>query len=308
MIESPTVFVLGAGANCSYGFPTGEQLKKHVAVTVRKSLNDETRNFLLMQTFGAAPANEVQPARCAAFAEALENAGHASIDAFLNSNSHQLGFQTIGKGAIAQVLLEFEKKQFTRSSDDYWLDYLFKIMLDGTNRPEDFVHSNKVSFITFNYDRLLESWFFCRLKYSFGLDDNTAIRLLRDIPIHHVYGMLGNFPNETNSDQHEWIRASKGIRTIFDTGHDQQMLDSAKSLLESAHIICLLGFGFHRENIELLNLVKHASACTGIVASSRYEILDAEWERLRRPFLGIEIHAVHQTYKCLAALRNLPIF
>lgn len=258
-----------------------------------------------MANLGAAKIEEVQPGCCEAFAEALANAGQASIDAFLNANQHQLGFRAIGKGAIAQVLLEYEQKEIT-SRDDDWLDYIFKVMLDGISSPQNLVEKNKVAFITFNYDRLLESWLFRRIKYSFGISDAAAIDVLRLIPIQHVYGTLGTFP--TTHNPHSWILASKGIRTIFDAEHDKAVLDAAEALLTSAQVICFLGFGFHRENIELLGLANHARACKGLVASSRFQIFDQEWSRLMRPFGGIDIKHAHFTHKNLEAIRHLPIF
>ncbi len=260
-----------------------------------------------MPNYGAAAVEEVQPDRCNAFAEALANAGQASIDAFLNSNRHQLGFKAIGKGAIAQVLLDYENKGIPKSDDD-WLDYLFKVMLEGLSSPEEFIEQNKIGFITFNYDRLLEMWLFRRIKYSFGLDDMSAFDVLRKIPIHHVYGMLGSFQNTPGPDPHRWINASKGIRTIFDTEHDQSILNAAKALLGHANTICLLGFGFHRENIELLDLATHTRVCKGLVVSSRYDISDTELARLTRPFSGVNIRCTYDCDKCLETFRGLPIF
>lgn len=308
MIESPTVFVLGAGAHCSYGLPSGEQLKQEAVAVVRESLRmGDYRSFLLMATLGAARVEEVQPNRCEAFAAAMAKAGQASIDAFLEANRHQLGFPAIGKGAIAQILLRYEQVDIPQSDDD-WLNYLFRIMLDGVKSSKEFTEKNRVSFITFNYDRLLERWLLQRIKYSFGIEDTNALEVLQSIPIHHVYGTLGQFPTPTPVHPHAWILASKGIRTIFDTEHDQSVLDAAKAKLDSARVVCLLGFGFHRENIELLDLVRHARACKGVVAASRFNILDVEWVRVIRPFTDITIHRSSSNDKCLAALRNLPIF
>lgn len=309
MIESPTVFVLGAGAHCSYGLPSGEELKQEaVAVARRESLRGtEDGSFLLMAREGAARLEEVQRHRCEAFAEAMANAGQASIDAFLEANRHQLGFHAIGKGAIAQVLLHHEQKDIPQSDDD-WLNYLFRIMLDGVKSSREFTEKNRVSFITFNYDRLLERWLLQRIKYSFGLEDADALNVLHLIPIQHVYGTLGQFPTPTPVSPRAWIQASKSIRTIFDTEHDPLALDVAKAMLASAHSVCLLGFGFHRENIELLDLVRYARACKGLVAASRFDIFDVEWDRVARPFAGINIRRASPQDKCLAALRHLPIF
>lgn len=131
--------------------------------------------------------------------------------------------------------------------------------------------------------------------------------MLKNIPIHHVYGTLGQFPLPAQHPQ-SWIQASKTIRTIFDAEKDESVLSAAESLLKAAHTICLLGFGFHRENIELLDLVGHTQACKGVVAASRYDIFEIEWKRVTSPFTGIDIHNANYSYKCLNALRNLPIF
>lgn len=308
MIESPTVFVLGAGAHCSYGFPSGEQLKGLVSQAVQDSLRQsQYESLLLMPSMGTARDEEVQPDRCKAFAHALSNAGQASIDAFLNANRHQLGFQTIGKAGIAQVLLKYENTDILESDDD-WLNYVFRILLDGISSPSEFTTRNNISFITFNYDRLLESWLHHRIKYSFGIEDDPALQILREIPIYHVYGMLGQFPITDGSDPTAWIRASNGIRTIFDVDHDEPVITAAKEVLSKAHSICLLGFGFHRENIEILNLVSYARACEGVVASSCYDIRKTEWQRVTRPFQGVRIINSQYPYKCLEALRELPVF
>ena len=67
-------------------------------------------------------------------------------------------------------------------------------MLDGTTSPKEFTKQNKISFVTFNYDRFLETWLFERIRYSFGLEEDAAVATLQKIPIHHVYGMFGPVP------------------------------------------------------------------------------------------------------------------
>ena len=310
MIEEPTVFILGAGAHCSYGYPSGEALKSECATHVRRSLEkSEATSFEQMVIHGVATQEQVATDRCNAFAEGLQEAGQASIDAFLNANRHEVGFEVIGKGAIAQVLLGYENKSTEGTGDDDWLSYLFKVMFDGVNSREQFVEKNKIGFITFNYDRLLEKKLHRVIKHSFTLDDATALESLQKIPIHHVYGTLGPFPYVPDSDPTGWINASKSIRTIFDAEHDQATLSAAKSLLSGASILCLLGFGFHRENIELLDLVKYInSPFERQVFSSRYQVTDPEWDRLTRPFSSAEIMKSDEYKRCLETIKRLAIF
>ncbi|MEE9913605.1 MAG: hypothetical protein K4571_17985 [Deltaproteobacteria bacterium] len=307
MIENNTVFVLGAGASCSYGFPSGENLKKEAVSAVK----DDFSSFLLLGTYRVVPNEEVQRSKCMAFAEALSHAGQASIDAFLYANRHQKGFDAIGKAAIAQVLLRYED-EVSDESDDDWLGYLFKIMIDGISSPDQFIAQNNVSFITFNYDRFLEKWLYKRIKHSFGLDDSSALSVLSKIPIHHVYGILGSFPSPDQDHPSPWVVASTGIKTIFDVEKNVMAPEESKSLLLNANVICLLGFGFHRENIDLLDLVSCSNKCkkrNGVVAASRYDLSEVEIKRLLRPFEDfIDFKLSPKDHRCLMAIRNLPIF
>ena len=109
MIEAPTVFILGAGIHCSYGFPSGERLKTDIVGAVQASITNPVSEmtFSHLASCGAAEAKEVQPTACRSFVQGLSGAGQLSVDAFLNANKDQTGFRAIGKGAIAQVLLDY---------------------------------------------------------------------------------------------------------------------------------------------------------------------------------------------------------
>lgn len=309
MIERSTVFVLGAGAHCSYGFPNGKSLKKEAVSAVRISLDpDSAYNMHRLSAILRDRPEEFQRERVEAFATALENSGQASIDAFLNANRHQLGFETIGKAAIAQVLLQRERK--IQELGDDWLSYLFEVMIDGIDSPTEFIEKNKVSFVTFNYDTFLEHWLEKKIQHSFGIDTESASELLKRIPIHHVYGSLLSTDTTLQPCEDAWIRASRGIRTIFDTERYNDEIAKSKQLLSSADVVCLLGYGFHRENSQLLALTESVNRSNCLLLSSRFDIQDQEWARMTIPFSAASIHIqfAHYSHKCLHALRTLPIF
>jgi hypothetical protein len=307
MIERATTFVLGAGAHCSYGFPSGEKLKSEVAATITASLDSDVNSLSRLVSAKRAEQGEVSNQRCKAFAHALVNSGQPSIDAFLNANRHQPGFEIIGKAGIAQTLLNYEAHHKPDDADN-WLKYLFELMVDGISSADELVRDNKIGFITFNYDRFLESWLHERIIHSFGLSEGAALEILNRIPIHHVYGMLGHYPNSPSSDPRVWIDASAGIKTIFDSESNPEILEGAKKLLRDTESICLLGFGFHRENIEIIDLPEHAKRCDGRVSASRYELTSQEFDRLTRTLAGAGIKAPHESQKCLQALRQSHIF
>lgn len=58
---------------------------------------------------------------------------------------------------------------------------------------EDFA-KNKVAFVTFNYDRCVEHFFFTSLKNSFGRSDEETAAVAKRIGVVHLHGRLGHLP------------------------------------------------------------------------------------------------------------------
>jgi hypothetical protein len=310
LIEKKTVFVLGAGAHCSYGFPSGRDLKEQV-VSVIRNAPDFLDGLSELQSTLRISEVDIAPAVIRDFALAMENSGQASIDAFLNANRHRFEFETIGKAAISRVLLEQEIKSETdQRDDDDWLGYVFEIMIDGVDNPRDFVDKNQVAFVTFNYDRFLERWLLKKIQHSFGIDRRTALAHLKLIPIHHVYGSLGSIVTDQAVPAKAWMHAWQSIRTIFDAERFDDEINAAKELLRSAQVVCLLGYGFHRENTQLLSLTDCLARDGCSVVSSRFELQELEWLRLTKPFMdaGVHIENTQSHRKCREALRYLPVF
>jgi hypothetical protein len=307
MISKRTVFILGAGAHCSYGFPSGETLKNEI---VQKTANPEhlqAENFSLLNFYGLASPLECQDSIVRSFSNALKDSGQPSIDAFLNNNRHIPGFEKIGKAAIAQILIRYELSN--PSVDDNWLKYLFEKMISNTNNTADFTKSNRVSFITFNYDRYLESWLFKRIQNSYGVDEGNAMACLQSIPIKHVYGSIGEFVPNASLNPHQWAPASKEIRTIYDAEQDKNLINDCMKLLDEAETICILGFGFHNENITLLNLSKFFKVPQRYTYASRMGITDIELHRIKRDYLpDCHVEFSSPLDGCLSALRNLHVF
>ena len=167
-----------------------------------------------------------------------------------------------------------------------------------------------MSFVTFNYDRFLEQWLLTKLQHSFGIDHSAALSFMEQIPIHHVYGSLGSIDASPEDRADAWMSASQGIRTIFDAERFDNEIAESKKLLRNAQVVCLLGYGFHRENTELLTLIDCLGRADCQVTSSRFEMMEFEWKRLTAPFAeaGITIEAAMYPLKCRGALRHLPVF
>jgi len=244
MINERTVFVLGAGASAPYGYPSGFKLKNEVL----DYLEFESNNLV---SFGY----EIDLVK--SFQESLFFSATTSVDAFLEHRYDE--FLDIGKLSIARVLTKYEAPKALFEVYD-WYQYLFDLM----NAPFDKFGSNKVSFITFNYDRSLEHFFITALKNKYGKSEEECAEKLKSIPIIHVYGLLDYLPWE-KPDGREYNNKYSGnfdimrktgnkIKIIHEKGDIERdpEFNRAHSLIEDAKKIYFLGFGYDSTNIKRL--------------------------------------------------------
>ena len=253
MIRNETVFILGAGASIPYGFPSGASLVEGII----DGCSDET------SIFGKMYPQDLRKK----FSEALELSFAPSIDDFLEK---RLEFMEVGKAAICSQLIRKEIPSAIARKVE--VDGKGKVKIEGNWYPllwlfmqakvDDFAE-NKVSFITFNYDRSLEFFFQRSLMNYFGIDKIRANKIIDKIPIIHVHGLLGEF-----KDGHPYYRdyspeltkqvietSAKMIRLFHDKSLDSgEMKEKAKRLFNTAKVVCFLGFGYHPANINRIKV------------------------------------------------------
>jgi hypothetical protein len=119
---------------------------------------------------------------------------------------------------------------------------------------------NRVSFITFNYDRSVEQFFFAALKNSFGVEGAELETLFSHLRIVHVHGLLGKFgtgdgARRFSPDVNETTVkiAASGIKVIHEA-KDEVLLEykQAHQLLAQADVVYFLGFGYQEDNVRRL--------------------------------------------------------
>lgn len=245
MITIPTLLVLGAGASYPYGFPTADELKNLICVTFSRPRE--------------AP-DEILAPKFFEFREAFLRSGQSSVDAFLERRP---GFLDVGKLAIAYCLIPYENESnlyFSSKGDPpfrggNWYQYLSGKLLDT---PFERFGENKLSIITFNYDRSLEHYLFNALQNSYGKPFGKCAEMLGRIPIIHVYGQLGKQPYPKSEcrpyrpDRSPFaavVQAAEGITLVHKL---KRKLDEAHALLAVAERICFLGFSYHELNLSRL--------------------------------------------------------
>ena len=273
MIETPTLFILGAGASAPYGYPTGIGLWERIVgiypedSTIPRGYRKPFREFhstYLGDNVHNEPEREPLIENLELFHETFFHAD-PSIDRFISRNRR---FDELGKKAILTML--FHAEQFSsfpatlkdRSGD--WLTYLLQKMtgelVNQTQFPQ--FHDNKVSFITFNYDRSLEALTHLYLSNSFS---ELPIEEINDavdgLDILHVNGVLAPLDWQINDGVKQAYRKSfktvdidshvENIQIIYDEQQDE-ITKKIEEKIKWAKRIYILGLGYADENMKLL--------------------------------------------------------
>ncbi len=248
MIRTPTVFILGAGASAPHKFDTGETLLRNARMM---SLETLTEYIKPLPRSGAPPLHD-----------ALINTGDLSIDAMLETRPD---IHAPGKALMARMLLNQERTALSNHhvADRDWYGTLFTAM--GAPNVEEAL-AQKVTFITYNYDRsleyrLAEAW---RVKF----DPNRAVDppSLRRMFI-HLHGQLGFLPeiggegatvsyggSSEGITETDVLEASRVIKIVSEPHPDEPQFVKAREALSQAQRVIFLGFGFAPRNYERLQL------------------------------------------------------
>jgi hypothetical protein len=293
MIKIPTVFVLGAGASRPYGYPLGSELKKTICDQLS---NDESGLFKKLRSLDFGESD------IAKFRSALFYSGKSSVDAFLE---HRREFIEIGKSVIAYSLIVHEDQEDMFRIGN-WYEYFYNRLKTPSLKEFD---QNKISIITFNYDRSLEHYLFTALKNTFGERTEACASKLNNISIVHVYGQLGSLPWQTSRRSEKIIppweddtrpykptnlsvedleKAASGIRIIHENEdiREDPKFTEAHSLICKATKVHFLGFGYDETNVKRLNVSCDSKDRPKKYLGTVYGLKKAEKSRVGHQFSG----------------------
>lgn len=306
MITEPTVFILGAGASRPYGHPTGKELRSLICSDLIREISP-----LLSRYFGNARSrgkihtlNQIKE-----MLKFYKNDRGQSIDLFLARNTQ---FEEFGKIAIVHHILlaeqssKFDEDLEPNKREQDWYTYLFERMTDKLISPDGYKRfaDNRVSFITFNYDRSLEYFIFDTLIHSFSSLYPQAVinpqKYNNLIPFDfiHIYGAIDRLPWQSKQARpyitdfdYEVLKILKNnIRVIYDRSDEE--LHEAKRLIRRARRIFFLGFGYHNENLEILGIpgvIAHNPKIYGTALGST----DKEIADIKKKLTVIEKNSKH---------------
>jgi hypothetical protein len=261
VILKPTAFVLGAGASHPY-IPLGLELVDRACSTLEM---ENGRERIALRLAGHKDADVVK------LKTDLHKSRVSSIDRFLTWHPQ---LRDVGKAAMAAVLIPFETdKRLTEAPpNEDWYRYLFEEMLGSG--LHDF-ERNRLSIVTFSFDRSFERALYRTLQRSFALDGEQAANACSRVRVIHIHGELGVpawlQPNAPNARDYKPApaRIDRGERAdglnpddIQRCAHSIRLFseDCAESAIKDAHEVfteaervCFLGFGYQRENIQKLS-------------------------------------------------------
>jgi hypothetical protein len=155
---------------------------------------------------------------------------------------------------------------------------------------------NKLSVITYNYDRSLEQFLFTALKHTHGKSDEECAEVTAAIPIIHLHGWLGPihgergktvpYESDTELSPLKVKYCAQNIRIIsepIDIDKDTAFT-RAREAIRQARRLAFLGFGFNETNLERLRL-KGLMAKPANVFASTYGLGKADIAAVERYLL-----------------------
>ena len=276
MIQAQTVFVVGAGASVGFGLPLGNTLTTNISKTLAQIGVDPGYPKLAAPpvwhgAISRSAHGEVNDYLAAARAISRDVELRASIDEYLRLNRDNPLIVQLGKMAIFECILKGERvarrKLLTGAGQDTrlnmseirhsWYWPLWNAMSEDCekSKPEDVLRN--VTFIIFNYDRCIELFLSQAIWQTFDVPLEDAALMVARRAI-HPYGDLGPVAGHDAMDfgleDDQRLRLEHGasrLRTFFET-KDTNIETSIHREMIKARNIFFVGFGFHRQNMELL--------------------------------------------------------
>lgn len=271
MFNKPTVIVVGAGASFEYGFPLGAILKDQVAKAAQFRFEHghrltmgsaELLNHIRHHVSGDISRQNIYTKAGNMLAQAIPS--FISIDEALHFVSSSREAVEIGKIAIIENILNAERKSSLRFDPrtgrsslphDGWLSELFSMAVAGLQR-EDLVDAFKnITFINFNYDRVIEQYLYFALQERTSADAELAEDIVGGLNMLRPYGSIGPFsptmhhPESFGTTAHfDPFKRLSNLATYTEKKplHDATAMRNA---LQGARLVLYLGFGYHASNL-----------------------------------------------------------
>ncbi|MCT2399017.1 hypothetical protein [Novosphingobium mangrovi (ex Huang et al. 2023)] len=334
MFRQKTTIVVGAGASCELGLPSGDGLKDQI-VSLLERTNENAYGFSdntmlqIMRSFAGADVpslqNNLQPYKAAADRILRGLPLALSIDNFLHSHQDDPHLVDLGKLCIAICILRAERSSylFQRSNmhalfserDEMpqastrgeklaktWYPAFARLLMSGVQRNNIKEAFENVRFVIFNYDRCLEQFIWMALQDYFDIDGEEAAEVLEDVRFNHPYGSLGVLPWRGQSEANLPLGGGDDLDywkigkrlQTFTESVRSQVVHNVAQAVHSADTLLVLGFGYLDQNLQLLRPQMRGNAKRAI--STAYGVSDADQRILKQALLTLGNQSPEMTY------------
>lgn len=295
MFNRATTFVIGAGCSREYGLPLGDGLKERIATKLQNLRHPHTRRprdeFVISfdddedTEFSKAVmkvAGDEWPVWFTIGAEMADGLRHASsIDRYLDIHRNDPIKVKLGKMAIARCLIHAEKSsslpsephealdlgEIARVADGpHWLHQLLLRMQEGVRLENFHEVLNNLTFICFNYDRVIEHYLYHAIQSLGGLSNDQTTNIMRNLRIFHPYGSLGRLEWQpdihgggpgiyfgANIDDSNTIASlGEDLRIFTETIQENDEIRGIRAAMFESETIVFMGFSFLEQNLALI--------------------------------------------------------
>lgn len=280
MFKDNTVFVIGAGASAEFGLPVGWELTQ----TIRE-------NCLIPDAYTSIkrPPNKIwnflkdkyrdQKDRYSASADALNQIRNGidsaeSIDEYVFRYSDNELIAEIAKLQIAYAISKSESKSALFESDRQkpdiskvdtsWIWQFWKSLIRGIKATELDKIGQNITIICFNYDRCIEHYFEHALNRSFPeVSVEDARKIIKQIEILHPYGKLGELDRFPFGHINNFADMTENLVTWSEAVREPDTITSMKRAIKEAKQVVFMGFGFAKQNMDLLTVEERKKSVYG---------------------------------------------
>lgn len=273
MLQRPTTFVIGAGASQGFGFPVGSELAKTIAGSFDlhfewdRQIKGSPAVYEGVKRAIPGITNQAAFDLCHQIRKGLIH--YDSIDDYVEAASSDY-VSVAAKIAIFESISAAERKcslaklgshensDHVAALRDSWPAQLLRLALRGVKHSNISGLFDTISVISFNYDRALEHYLFWALK-DLGFDDEVVAEAIKSLEVLHPYGTLGPLPwqgkptTPFGGGQVDLATAYSSIRTYSEQLEDKGELKNIRDAVDDAETVVFLGFGFHKQNVDLLS-------------------------------------------------------
>jgi hypothetical protein len=277
------VFIVGAGASCEVGLPSGEGLTKSIASMLNfhfKSGNPKPTDGSSLIAEALRFAGDFNAYLFAARRVAQAMALAASIDSYIHAHEGDKNIELCGKVAVVASILQAERESrlyadlkqgpdvlaplsVVRGS---WFTWCWQLLCeDCTSVQKLGERLETVKFIIFNYDRCVEHFMINAAQQYYSIDRAKAAAVISRIEFFHPYGTVARLPWQSGTGDafaygafedlngQGLLKLRQNIKTFNESTDDKDTeIQTLRKTLNEAERLVFLGFAYHRQNMQLL--------------------------------------------------------